>query len=101
MKGLTADNVGGNGVTSCNIRETCEDDYLKGEADASSFSSSPQDEDGLMWNPPRGAGLANSSVGILALAATYTPKSAAGKVTSKSILQAVTETFVALNLSQR
>ncbi len=72
--GLTAENFDGLGVGSCTIQESCEG--LMGVDGG--FKTGGKEE--KMWNPPKGMGLANSSIALLEIKAFYTPSSSSSRI---------------------
>jgi len=91
--GRTSENFDGAGLAGCSVADTCEGGFLKEKG--SSLAEQ-------MWNPPKGLGLANTSVAILEIQTRYTPSSpAAARIDPASVKQAVEKASAALGLPQR
>ena len=91
--GRTSENFDGVGLAGCAVADTCEGDLLQRKGPSLAEQ---------MWNPPKGMGLANTSIAILEIQTRYTPFSpTAARIEAASVKQAVEKASAALGLPQR
>ena len=95
LPGLSTDHLAGEGLASCAVSDTC-----KASTDSTKTSGGSKKEE-VMWNPPSGAGLANTSIAILEFTTTYTPTSTISRISNVNVGKAVESVSQSMNLPQR